>query len=145
MDSKVETVRFAPDIVDEISDCIKSMIKEGVEVIVTTGGMSVDPDDVTRIGIKKAGASDFLYGSPVLPGAMFLVAKVGEVPIIGVPACALYFNATVFDLMFPRVLAGENITRKDFAALGHGGLCLNCRDCRFPDCSFGHVGEYIGI
>ena len=140
--SDVIEVAFVPDETARIAETIQGMISRGAEVIVTTGGMSVDPDDVTRMGIRQAGANDLYYGSPVLPGAMFLVAYIGSVPVVGVPACGLYFEATVFDLVFPRVLAGDIITRRDIAALGHGGLCLNCKSCRYPDCSFGKVGEW---
>ncbi len=141
--SEVLEVRFAPDDINLIAGAIKGMIENGAEVIVTTGGMSVDPDDVTRMGIREAGAEEILYGCPVLPGAMFLVSRIGKVPIIGVPACGLHYEATVFDLMFARVLAGEKIRREDLAALGHGALCLRCETCRFPDCPFGATGTWV--
>jgi hypothetical protein len=140
--SEVMAVIFTPDDSSRIAGVIKNMVKDGAEAIVTTGGMSVDPDDVTRLGIRQAGAKDVIYGSPVLPGAMFLIAYLKNIPIVGVPACGLFFKATVFDLVFPRILAGETITRADIAALGYGGLCLNCGSCRFPDCAFGKAGEW---
>jgi len=108
--------------------------------------MSVDPDDVTRFAIKNLGATDITYGSAVLPGAMFLVAYLtppvhqlskGPIPILGIPACGMYAKATVFDLVLPRILAGESISRRELAELGHGGLCLKCPDCRYPVCPFG--------
>ena len=99
--------------------------------------MSVDPDDVTRHGIRMAGADEMHYGSAVLPGAMFLVAYLGETPLLGVPACGLYHRTTVVDLVLPRILAGEKIGRKELAFLGHGGLCRDCSPCTFPQCSFG--------
>jgi len=80
-----------------------------------------------------------VYGSAVLPGAMAMVAEIGDVPVVGVPACGLYFKTTVFDLIIPRVLAGLRISRYDLAEMGHGGFCLNCKECRFPHCSFGKV------
>jgi len=128
---------FAPDEADFIAQEIHSLILQGTELIVVTGGLSVDPDDVTRAGVIRAGAQELIYGSAVLPGAMVLISSVDSVPIIGVPACGMYHQNTVFDLVLPRVLAGEKVTRKDLAALGHGGLCLNCRICRFPVCPFG--------
>jgi molybdenum cofactor synthesis domain-containing protein len=128
---------FAPDDADFIAATIRRLISEGAELIVITGGLSVDPDDVTRAGVAQAGAVDSLYGSAVLPGAMALVSHVGSTPIIGVPACGMYHRNTIFDLVLPRVLAGEKLTRKDLASLGHGGLCLDCRPCRFPLCPFG--------
>jgi molybdopterin biosynthesis enzyme len=99
--------------------------------------MSVDPDDVSRMAIQDVGAEDVVYGTPVLPGAMFLYGRIGKVPVLGIPACVLFYNATVLDLILPRVLAGDVITRKDLAALAHGGLCLNCEQCRYPVCPFG--------
>jgi molybdopterin biosynthesis enzyme len=111
-------------------------------MIITTAGMSVDPDDLTRLAIADAGGRDLLYGTPVLPGNMFLVGwldgPAGEIPILGVPACALFHQATVLDLILPRVLAGERLTREKLAEMGHGGYCQNCVDgCRFPVCAFG--------
>jgi molybdopterin biosynthesis enzyme len=141
---KVETlggsvlkVEFLPDEDDRIAAAAMDMVRLGADVLITTGGMSVDPDDRTRFGLSRAGAEDMLYGSAVLPGAMFMIAKVGNVPVLGIPACGLHAVATVFDLIYPRVLAGEKITRKDIARLGHGGMCLQCQTCHYPYCSFG--------
>ncbi len=129
--------RFVPDDRGRIAQAIRDFIESGVELVIVAGGMSVDPDDVSRLGIADAGASDTVYGSPVLPGAMFLYGRIGEVPVLGVPACVLYYRATVLDLVLPRVLAGERISRSDLAALAHGGLCMNCPTCRYPVCPFG--------
>ena len=106
-------------------------------MIITSGGMSVDPDDVTRQGIKEAGAEAMVYGTPVLPGAMFLVGRIGQVPVLGLPACGMFHSITVFDLVLPRILTGESIGREELAAMGHGGLCRNCQLCQYPVCSFG--------
>ena len=133
----VVNVVYAPDDVDFIARTIRELILGGIGLIVVTGGLSVDPDDVTRMGVKKAGARELLYGSPVLPGAMALVAEIDSVPILGLPACGVYYKTTVFDLLLPRILAGEKLTRVDLASLSHGGLCLNCEICRFPLCPFG--------
>ena len=135
--SEVAVVGFAPDDIELIAAEIKKCIDGGAELIVTSGGMSVDPDDVTRMGIKAAGAESAVYGTPVLPGAMFLVGKIGNVPILGVPACGMFHSITVLDLVLPRVLIGESIGREELAALGHGGLCRNCPKCKYPVCSFG--------
>jgi len=136
--SKVVKVAFAPDdarlIAAEITACIK---EEEADLIITSGGMSVDPDDVTRAGIVQAGATDICYGTPVLPGAMFLTGRIGQVPVLGLPACGMFHRITVFDLILPRVLCGEIITREDLARLGHGGLCRNCKSCQYPVCGFG--------
>ncbi|MDD5643396.1 MAG: trehalose-binding protein, partial [Syntrophales bacterium] len=99
---------------------------------------SVDPDDVTRQGLVDAGATDMLYGAPIIPGAMTLLARIGPVQVMGVPACALYFKTTSLDLLLPRLLAGLDITRRDLARMGHGAFCRNCKTCTFPQkCPFG--------
>ncbi|MEK7353406.1 MAG: molybdopterin-binding protein, partial [Chloroflexota bacterium] len=104
---------------------------------VACGGMSVDPDDVTREGIVRTGAKIIRYGAPVLPGSMFLYALWDSVTIIGAPACVLHDPVTTFDLLLPRILVGEKLTSLDIGKLGHGGLCLHCSDCIYPICPFG--------
>ena len=155
-------VYYAPDDKAFIVDRLRELLKAGADLLITTGGMSVDPDDVTRFAIRELGATDVTYGSAVLPGAMFLVGyivKVGSaesgvrsknlkletqnpelIPILGIPACGMYAKTTIFDLVLPRILAGERIGRKELAALGHGGLCLKCDVCRYPVCPFGKLG-----
>lgn len=128
---------FVPDSADKISDAIKSFINNGADAVLVTGGMSVDPDDVTPEGIRRAGAEIISYGAPVLPGAMFLMGYIGKIPIMGLPGCVMYHKITIFDLIFPRVQAGERISREDIISLAHGGLCQNCDVCRYPDCGFG--------
>jgi hypothetical protein len=135
--SEVAMVAFAPDDPAHIAAEIQKCLDGGADLIVTSGGMSVDPDDVTRIGIKEAGAVDMVYGTPVLPGAMFLVGRIGKVPVLGLPACGMFHNITVFDLILPRILTGETIGRHEFADMGHGGLCRNCKRCQYPVCNFG--------
>jgi hypothetical protein len=134
-------VHYAPDEEAAIRARLRELLEAGADLLITTGGMSVDPEDVTRFAISSLGAGEVAYGSAVLPGAMFLAACLegpnGTVPILGVPACGMYHKSTVFDLMLPRVLAGEVIGRRELAEAGHGGLCLNCRSCRFPLCPFG--------
>ncbi|RLC03475.1 MAG: trehalose-binding protein [Deltaproteobacteria bacterium] len=128
---------IVPDDRGAISEGVKKMIKIGADLIVTTAGLSVDPDDVTRQGLVDAGCTDLLYGAPILPGAMTLLSHIGDVQVMGVPACGLFHKTTSFDILLPRLLAGLTITRKDLAALGHGGLCLECQPCIYPACSFG--------
>jgi molybdenum cofactor synthesis domain-containing protein len=135
--SEVAALDFAPDDAGAIAAIIRAQLDRGCDLLLLTGGMSVDPDDVTRHGIRQAGADEFHYGSAVLPGAMFLVAYLGEVPLLGVPACALHHRATVLDLVLPRVLAGEHIGKAELAFLGHGGLCRDCTECLYPHCPFG--------
>jgi len=135
--SQILGVVFAPDDPEIIAAEIQKLLAQGADLILTTGGMSVDPDDVTRIGVQKAGGRSEFYGTPVLPGAMFMLADIDGVPILGIPACGLYHQTTILDLILPRILAGETLTRKEIAGMGHGGLCLNCPECRFPVCPFG--------
>ena len=135
--SEVIGVRFARDDPHLIEQQIRDLLNVGADLLLLTGGMSVDPDDVTRQGVAQAGARDFIYGAPVLPGAMFMVSSIRDVPVLGIPACGLYHEATIFDLVLPRILAGEKLARKDIAAMGHGGLCLHCPECRYPICPFG--------
>ena len=125
------------DSIDMIAEAIKTMLAEGAEMILITGGMSVDPDDVTPAGLVAAGGKIVSYGAPVLPGAMFMVAYIGNTPVLGLPGCVMYAKNTIFDLILPRIMAGEAISRQDISILGHGGLCLNCAVCKFPVCSFG--------
>jgi hypothetical protein len=135
--SEVTSLDFAPDDAGAISRVIRSQMERGCDLLLLSGGMSVDPDDVTRHGIRLAGATGIHYGSAALPGAMFLMAYLGEVPLLGVPACGLYHRITVLDLVLPRVLAGERIGKAELAFLGHGGLCRDCPECSYPHCPFG--------
>lgn len=130
-------VKFCPDDQALITKALKESFAGGAEMVLVTGGMSVDPDDVTRHAVASLGAMPFVYGSPVLPGAMFLVAYWEGKPILGVPACGMYCKITILDLVLPRVICGEVLTREDIAKLGHGGLCFHCRECKFPVCPFG--------
>lgn len=118
---------------------VLELLEEGAEIVVCTGGMSVDPDDRTPAAIRDTGARIVSYGAPVLPGAMFLLAYYGEqsIPIMGLPGCVMYAKRTIFDLVLPRVMAGMPVTKADLARLGHGGLCLGCEPCHYPNCSFG--------
>jgi len=127
----------APDEEAAISHSLKELLGAGSDLILVTAGLSVDPDDVTLAGVKRAGADVKVYGAPVMPGSMFLYAHLDHIPVLGLPACVFHYTTTVFDLVFPRVLAGREITRKDIVHLGHGGLCLNCSQCRYPECPFG--------
>lgn len=128
------------DAPEQITAAIKAAIEEkGAELVLCTGGMSVDPDDQTPLAIKNTGANIVSYGAPVLPGAMFLLSYYGEqqVPVLGLPGCVMYAKRTIFDLALPRVLARDPITAEELAALGEGGLCLSCSVCTYPACGFG--------
>ena len=116
---------------------LKAIEEDKVDMIICTGGMSVDPDDVTPSAIKDCNGEIVTYGAPVLPGAMFLLAYYKNIPILGVPSCAMYSKRTIFDLVLPRILADEKLSFEDIARFGNGGMCLNCEICSFPHCSFG--------
>lgn len=128
---------FADDDEKMIADCIRQLVDEGMDIIGITGGMSVDPDDRTPSGIRLAGGEVVSYGAPVLPGAMFMLSYIGDVPVVGLPGCVMYSRTSIFDLVVPRLLAGERVTKKDINRLAHGGLCLNCETCTYPACGFG--------
>ena len=135
--SRVGKAVFTPDDPDAIQTAITAHLASGCGLILLSGGMGVDPDDVTRKGIRQAGADEIHYGAAALPGAMFLVAYIQGVPVLGVPGCGLHHRTTVLDLVLPRILAGEHIGQAELAFLGHGGLCLDCDPCIYPHCPFG--------
>lgn len=128
---------FVSDDPDMTRDAILEHIRNGAEMVVVTGGMSVDPDDQTPTSIRSTGADVVTYGSPTFPGVMFMLAYLGDVPIVGLPGCVMYYRASIFDLVVPRIVAGERPTRADIVELGHGGFCAGCETCRYPLCSFG--------
>ncbi len=132
----VKTVQ-TPDDPAVIAREIRKMKTAGCQVIVATGGLSVDPDDVTLDGIRASGAEVGFYGVPVLPGSMSVYARLGKAIILGAPACVVHDPVTALDVMLPRVLADDPILKEEVSALGHGGLCLKCEVCRYPVCPFG--------
>lgn len=134
---EVVASRISPDDAAHIQQSVAQLIAAGADLIITTAGLSVDPDDVTRKALLQAGLSDVLYGMPVLPGTMTLVGRIGNVQVLGVPACALYYKTTGLDLILPRLLAHAPLTRLELARLGNGGLCMECKSCVFPKCPFG--------
>ena len=125
----------------QITEDILNFIREGADLVICSGGMSVDPDDRTPGAIKATGTRIVSYGAPVLPGAMMLVSyydKDGrQIPILGLPGCVMYAKNTIFDLLLPRLMADDEITLSEINQLGEGGLCLNCDVCTFPNCGFG--------
>lgn len=130
-----------------IENAIRSLLADGCNMIVCTGGMSVDPDDRTPYAIRQVTGEIVSYGAPVLPGAMFLLAYYREegkeaIPVLGLPGCVMYSKRTIFDLVLPRLTVGEILTAEDLNTLGEGGLCLNCPECTFPNCGFGKGGTW---
>jgi len=134
-------IHYEPDNASCIEERLRGLKSKGADLLIVTGGMSVDPDDVTRFAIKRLGAKEIYYGSAVLPGSMFLVAYIENpdsmIPLLGIPACGIFHEVTIFDILLPRILSGEHIRRRELAEMGHGGLCLNCRECHYPLCPFG--------
>ena len=125
------------DGIENITEAIES-VKGKADMILCTGGMSVDPDDNTPGAIKQSGADIVTYGAPVLPGAMFLLGYYEDgTPVMGLPGCVMYAKATIFDLVLPRIAAGVKLGKADFVAYGEGGLCLGCEHCTYPHCPFG--------
>jgi molybdopterin biosynthesis enzyme len=135
--SKTLEQKFVGEDARSTRDAILQFVVDGADMVMVTGGMSVDPEDPTPSGIRAAGADVVTYGSPTFPEAMFLLAYLGEVPILGLPGSGMHCRASIFDLIVPRLLAGERITRPDIISMGHGGFCAGCRTCRYPLCSFG--------
>lgn len=138
-DAEVIGHELSDDDPEHITAAIEKLLKAGATMIICTGGMSVDPDDKTPLAIRNTGADMVTYGAPVLPGAMFLLAYYGEehIPMMGLPGCVMYSKRTIFDLVLPRVIAGEILKKEDIDVLGEGGLCLSCPVCTFPNCGFG--------
>jgi formylmethanofuran dehydrogenase subunit E len=142
--SKVEALgscvlasQIVPDDRKAIAGAVRELLDKGADLVVTTAGLSVDPEDVTRKGLLDAGLTDMLYGAPILPGAMTLVGRIGKAQVLGVPACALFHKTTSLDLILPRLLAGRQPTRQGLARMAEGSLCLGCNACTFPKCPFG--------
>ncbi|WP_097026347.1 molybdopterin-binding protein [Clostridium peptidivorans] len=128
---------YAPDNREVIKTEIEKLIKKGAEVVLVSGGMSVDADDVTPLAIEDAATEVTSYGVPALPGNMLMIAYSGDCTIFGIPGAAMYFETTTLDILLPRVLAGERIKREEIVELGHGGYCPMCKECTYPNCHFG--------
>ncbi len=139
--AEVTMRELSGDDTETIRSAIIRMADAGAEGVICTGGMSVDPDDRTPGAIKSTGARIVTYGAPVLPGAMLMLAYLerdgGDIPVMGIPGCAMFSKRTVLDLILPRIIADIPVGRKDIAVMGEGGLCLGCSVCSFPDCGFG--------
>ncbi|MDR1587761.1 MAG: molybdopterin-binding protein [Treponema sp.] len=136
----IEIIRhiIVPDDTDQVAGAIADTRREKPDLILCSGGMSVDPDDKTPGGIKQSGAEIAAYGAPVFPGAMFLLAYFDDgLPVVGLPGCVMFAGVTIFDMILPRIAAGQRLERQDFARMGVGGICLSCPECHYPICPFG--------
>ena len=136
-DCEVIAQFLSQDDKDMIKRKAQELLDMGAEMLIFTGGMSVDPDDVTPSAIIELGGELVSYGSPVLPGSMFLLSYLGNVPVMGLPGCVMFAKRTIFDLVLPRVLSGERLTTRDIMMYGNGGLCQSCEVCHYPNCTFG--------
>ena len=137
-DSEIVAHVVLDDDHEKITEAIKKMLADGVDMVCCTGGMSVDPDDKTPLAIKNTGARIVSYGAPVLPGAMFLLAYTEDGrPVVGLPGCVMYAKRTIFDIALPYMMSDFELTADRLAAMGNGGFCMNCDVCVFPACGYG--------
>ena len=130
-------VAICDDDLDMIVNAARKHLENGADFLIFTGGMSVDPDDLTPAAIRSLGAQIVTHGVPAQPGNMTLVAYLGDIPVLGVPGAAISLPTTIFDVLLPQVFAGDRITKEELTNLGDGGLCQMCASCRWPNCSFG--------
>lgn len=130
-------VTKVPDDMEAIGRAIDTCREQGAELILLSGGMSVDPDDLTPGAIRRTGAEVICHGVPTQPGNMLMMAYLGDVMLMGVPGGSLHSKVTSVDVFLPRVFAGERITRGDIAGLGEGGFCMGCKVCHYPICYYG--------
>lgn len=135
--SQILGVRLCDDDLDMIVQAARDFLDQGADFLIFTGGMSVDPDDLTPAAIRRLGADIVTHGVPAQPGNMTLVAYLGQVPILGVPGAAIKLPTTIFDVLLPQIFAGDKLTREDLRNLEDGGLCQLCKACHWPNCTFG--------
>lgn len=128
---------LCPDDKEIIKEKAREFLDKGATMIIFTGGMSVDPDDMTPTSIIELGGELISYGAPVLPGSMFLLSYLGDIPMMGLPGCVMFAKKTVFDLVLGRVMIGERLTKADIMRYATGGLCQSCEVCHYPNCTFG--------
>lgn len=127
---------FCKDDPGQIAEQIIKFVNAKTDLVILTGGMSVDPDDVTPSAIRMTGAEVITYGIPVNPGNMFMMAQLGSAIIMGLPGGVMFFKTSIFDVVLARVFARDKVTKEDFIKMGEGGLCLACETCRYPNCYF---------
>ncbi len=135
--SDILGVTICDDDLDMITSAAKQYLDLGADFLIFTGGMSVDPDDLTPTAIRKLGAEIVTHGVPAQPGNMTLVAYLGDIPVLGVPGAAISLPTTIFDVLLPQIFAGDKLTKEELIHLEDGGLCQMCRPCHYPNCTFG--------
>ena len=135
--SEIVGITICDDDLDMIVNAAKQHLENSADLLIFTGGMSVDPDDLTPTAVRQLGADIITHGVPSQPGNMTLVAYLGDVPILGVPGAAIKLPTTIFDVLLPQIFAGEKVTREELINLADGGLCQMCKACHWPNCTFG--------
>lgn len=130
-------VTICDDDLDMIVNAARAHLENGADFLIFTGGMSVDPDDLTPTAIRRLGADIVTHGVPAQPGNMTLVAYLGDVPVLGVPGAVISLPTTIFDVLLPQIFTGERITKEELTDLADGGLCQMCKSCHWPNCTFG--------
>ncbi len=130
-------VHVCDDELDMIVGAGRALLAKGAELLIFSGGMSVDPDDLTPSAIREMGAEIISYGVPSQPGNMTLVAYLDQAALLGVPGAAISRPTTMFDVLLPQIFCGDLLTKDDLIRLGEGGLCQMCDNCHFPNCTFG--------
>ncbi len=134
---EIAGVAVCDDDLGMLTEKARELLAAGADLLIFSGGMSVDPDDLTPSAIRALGAEIVTHGVPSQPGNMTLVAYLGDTPILGVPGAAISMPTTIFDVLLPQVFAGVRFTKEELIALGDGGLCQLCKSCHFPNCTFG--------
>ena len=135
--SEIIGIKICDDDLDMIVDSAKTLLNKGADMLIFTGGMSVDPDDLTPTAIRNLGADIISHGIPAQPGNMTLLAYLGDIPIMGVPGAAISLPTTMFDVLLPQTFTNLKLTKNDLVNLGDGGLCQMCKSCHYPNCTFG--------
>lgn len=130
-------VTICDDDLEMIVRAAQAHLDNGADFLIFTGGMSVDPDDITPTAIRQLGAEIITHGVPSQPGNMTLIAYLDHIPILGVPGAAISLPTTIFDVLLPQIYAGDKFTKAELTQLEDGGLCQMCKACHFPNCTFG--------
>ena len=135
--AEILSCTLCDDDLSMLNEAIQALLAQGADLIVMTGGMSVDPDDLTPTAIRGSGAAVVTQGLPAQPGNMFTLAYLGKTAIVGVPGAAIHRQTTVFDVLLPQLMTGVPLRKEDLTRLGDGGLCQQCGNCHWPNCTFG--------
>ncbi|PWU20154.1 MAG: hypothetical protein C5B48_12845 [Candidatus Rokuibacteriota bacterium] len=130
--SRLVPVRYAAPEAATVAEEIEALLAEGADILIAAGAGSLDPLDPIFEGLRRLGGRMERHGAPAHPGSLLWLAEVRGHPVLGMPACGMFSQATTFDLILPRILAGEQIDNSAMAQLGHGGLLSRDSASRFP-------------